>query len=474
MNPEHSHIRRLATGIPGLDAMLGGGLPELSFNLIAGPPGSGKTTLAHQLMFALASAERPALYFTFMGEPPLKMLRYQQAFEFFDMARINRSIYPISLAEDAMTGDLERVLARITDEIRAHTPALVFLDSFRSLSSHPPQPALPSLGLPLFIQQLGILMSCWQSTTFLIGEYPLGEPNPVLTVADGLIWLDQHVHGNTILRSLKILKMRGQAPLAGRCAFRIGPAGIQVFTPPGAARPPRALPNPGVRVPMGVAGLDGMMGGGLPRGYTLLVAGPSGSGKSILALAFLAEGARLGEVGVIASFGPRLGIAPSAMLGQFMESGQVRVLDTGAPDLSVDELALLLLEEVRAHGARRIVIDSLPGLALALAPTCQEAFHQSLARLLASLGSCGVTVLITCEQDAPPDHPGFYPHPAAFLADAIIALRYIEEDRRLMRALAVVKLRASPHTNEWRLFRVDELGLHLTPFSAHQVPRHPI
>ncbi|RAX29141.1 UNVERIFIED_CONTAM: protein kinase, partial [Escherichia coli] len=81
----------MATGVPGLDEVLGGGLPEFSFNLIAGPPGCGKTTLAHQMMFALATPERPALFFTVLGEPPLKMLRYQQQFDFFDSEAINRS-----------------------------------------------------------------------------------------------------------------------------------------------------------------------------------------------------------------------------------------------------------------------------------------------------------------------------------------------------------------------------------------------
>ena len=86
---ERVKIRQLATGVPGLDQILGGGVPEFSFNVIAGAPGAGKTTLAQQIMFALASRERPALYFTVIGEPPLKMLRYQQQFSFFDVDRVH-------------------------------------------------------------------------------------------------------------------------------------------------------------------------------------------------------------------------------------------------------------------------------------------------------------------------------------------------------------------------------------------------
>src|SRR6476646_1605193 len=103
-------IATLPTGVPGLDEILGSGLPEYSFNLIVGTPGAGKTTLAHQLMFALATPARPALYFTVLGEPPLKMLRYQQQYAFFDAEQVNRSIRFISLGDDTAAGDLGTVL----------------------------------------------------------------------------------------------------------------------------------------------------------------------------------------------------------------------------------------------------------------------------------------------------------------------------------------------------------------------------
>src|ERR1700722_11049040 len=93
-------IRLLSTGVPGLDTVLGGGLPEFSFNLIAGGPGCGKTTLAHQFMFANAGEGRKAIYFTIFGEPPIKMLRYQQQFKFFDSSKVGGAIRFVHLGKE--------------------------------------------------------------------------------------------------------------------------------------------------------------------------------------------------------------------------------------------------------------------------------------------------------------------------------------------------------------------------------------
>ena len=127
-------IHQLASGVPGLDQILGGGLPEFSFNLIAGAPGAGKTTLAQQIMFALAGPDCPALYFTVVGEPPLKMLRYQQQFTFFDVARVNHSIRYVNLSQDVVNGTLDKLLARIVKEVEATNPRVVIVDSFRTVS----------------------------------------------------------------------------------------------------------------------------------------------------------------------------------------------------------------------------------------------------------------------------------------------------------------------------------------------------
>lgn len=458
-------INRLSTGVPGLDEVLGGGLPEYSFNLIGGSPGCGKTTLAHQIMFSIATPERRALYLTVLGEPPIKMLRYQQQFDFFDSARLDDAIRFVDLSDDAIDGDLEVVLKRIVEVVKEHDPAFVFIDSFRSIARTSTPEAGGAGALQRFVQQLGVVMGSWQATTFLIGEYYRElEVNPVFTVADGLIWLRQSVERDSMVRKLEVMKMRGSSTVPGLHTFRISNAGINVFAPARVTMPHDAasdLQPSTMRLAMGTPGLDEMMGGGLPAGYSVLVAGPSGSGKSILAAAFLAEGARDGQNGVIVAFEQSPFRSRNQLVAELIRSGRVGLIDTGASDLSIDEIARQLVGEIERLGAKRVVIDSLSGFELALAPTFRDDFRESLARFVTALASTGVTLLMTSELEDRYTDLRFSPYGTAFLTDAIIVQRYIEVDSRLRRVLAVVKVRASSHSDELREFHIDAEGIRI-------------
>lgn len=465
-------IQQLATGVPGLDELLGGGIPEFSFNLIAGTPGSGKTTLAHQMMFTLANPERRALFFTVLGEPPLKMLRYQQQFSFFDIDKINTSIKFVNLAADLLDGKFDRVLARIAQEVEAFSPSLVFVDSFRSVmrtanSSHDDG----NSGLQHFVQELAVQMTSWQATTFLIGEYPAQEHDagPVFTVADGIIWMSQHLHREAMVRKLQIVKMRGQAQSPGLHTLRITDKGVQAF--PRAfleAENSRKLQLHGdVRMLTGVPALDEMMGGGLPVGYSLLVVGPTGSGKSILATEFLAEGVRHGEAGVIAAFEKSPNQLLSKRLDELVRGGQVGVIDTRSLDLSIDETLYDLVTMIKKMDAKRVVIDSLSGFELALSAVFRENFRESLYRLVAVLTNMGVTVLLTAELEDRYTDLRFSTYGNAFLTDSIVALRYVELDGQFKRVISVVKVRASAHSKDIRFFDIDTDSIHVGEPLSH-------
>jgi circadian clock protein KaiC len=461
-------IGSIATGVPGLDEALGGGLPEYSFNLIAGGPGSGKTTLAQQIMFANASRERPALFFTVLGEPSIKMLRYQQQFSFFDHDRVDGAVRFVNLSQEMLEQDLGAVLDAIVREVEAVSPGIVIVDSFRSVVRASRGAAGGDLELLGFVQRLALHLTSWQATTFLVGEYPqaTAEENPVTTIADGIIWLSQSQDRNSVVRKMQVMKMRGRAPLPGLHTFRITDAGLQVF--------PRILRRPGpesrqarplARLATGVPGLDEMLGGGFPAGDAVLVAGPAGSGKSALASQFVAEGLRLGERAVIAVFeehpgeyvarADELGMALGANVGR----GSLEVIYLRPLDLSVDEALLEIQDAVARSGAQRLVIDSLSGFELALAPTFREDFRESLYRMVGALTGSGVTVFMTVEVAGSFSDLRFSPHEISFLTDAIVLQRYVELDGQLRKVMAVVKMRRGDHSRDIRLYDVGPTGI---------------
>lgn len=467
-------IGRLLTGVPGFDELMGGGVPEFSFNLIAGTPGSGKTTLAHQMMFSLANPERRALFFTVLGEPPLKMLRYQQQFEFFDFDKLENSIRFINLAADMVDGDFDRVIARIIDEVQEFSPGLVFVDSFRSVMQSAQSNDQGSAGLQYFVQQLGMQMTSWQATTFLIGEYlqPEAESGPVFTVADGILWLSQLVRGDSMVRKIQVVKMRGGSQKLGVHTFRIDNTGIQIFPRAVLQHPEGREPvfTASERLSMGVPELDAMLGGGVPAGYSLLLVGPSGSGKTILATEFLAEGVGIGEPGVIAAFEKSPNQLLSDKLNQLVQEGSVSVINTRTLDLSIDEILHDLVTMIEKKKAKRVVIDSLSGFELALSSIFRDDFRESLYRLVAVLTGMGVTVLMTAELEDRYTMLRFSSYGNAFLADAIIMQRYVELAGQFRRVMAVIKVRGSAHSKDVRFFDIVDgktaIGERLTAYSG--------
>jgi len=456
----------LQTGVPGLDLLLGGGLPEFSFNLVAGPPGSGKTTLAHQIMFALATPERRALFFTVLGEPPLKMLRYQQQFSYFDMSKVGPAIRYVNLSESLRSGDFSGVLERIMLEVETFSPSLIFVDSFRSVV----QTAKPGnegvADLQYFIQELGTRMTSWQATTFLIGEYLSSDPeaNPIMTVADGVLSLTQEHEHSTVVRKMRIVKMRGRAHLAGSHNFRITSDGLRTY--------PRILPQlaedrfPGFpvdrnpcRISTGVPGLDELLYGGMPQGHTMLVSGPTGSGKTIIATRFLQEGVRQGEKGVAVYFEKGTPRLRNAELAELVQNGDVAVVESRLLDLTVDELIDELVQTLHRTGAKRLVIDSLSEFDLYMAPEYHADLRLAVFRLLSEVAKQGVSALVTIGLNDVFGELKFGEANIPFLTDAIVALRYAEMDGKLQKFMSVVKVRGCGHSNDLRGYRITDDGL---------------
>lgn len=455
----------LKTGVPGLDEVLGGGLPALSFNLIAGGPGTGKTTMAMQMLFENATVERPGLFITLLGETSLKMLRYQQRFEFFSADTVGSAVHFLNLSEEALNGDLESVLALIVKEVDTLRPGMLVVDSFRSLvrSSAPDED--PN-SIERFVQRLALHLTTWEVTSLLIGEYEDQElRNPIFTVADGIFWLSQAVDRNSVVRKVQVVKVRGMSHMPGLHTLKMTDAGVKIFP-----RVPTGMPTPArndlTRLSTGIAGLDTLMGGGIPKGDSVVLAGPTGSGKTTFALQFIEAGLRVGESAVVAIFEER----PDAYLSRARHAeidlvaaerdDRLRVIYLRPLDLSVDETLDEIRTAVREIGATRVVIDSISGFEMALAPTFREDFRESLYRLIGSLTSLGVTMYSTVEV-VEKEGLQLTGYRVSFLTDVVLSQRYLEIDGALRKALVIVKMRGSDHDRRFWLYDSTPTGISL-------------
>jgi circadian clock protein KaiC len=461
-------INKLPTGARGLNDILGGGIPEFSCNIIGGAPGSGKTTLAHQIAFANATASSPALYFTVFGEPALKMLRYQQQFSFFDSSKLGNAIRFANLSDVMLGQGWKALLADIIKQVTAVNPGIVVVDSFRSLVRKAVGDGVSEGDMQSFLQSLAQFLTGWQATTFLVGEYALSEvdDNPMFAIADGLLWLSQVVERNSVVRKLQIIKSRGQAPVPGLHTVRISDDGLQAFSRTmGLLGKKTRHERQQHKLSTGIPELDEMMGGGIIQGDSLLVAGPSGTGKSALATQFVAAGLGNGEPAVMAIFEERPeGYADRAQtfglnLKTPQAQGKLEILYLRPLDLSVDEAMQEILDAVDRVGAKRLVIDSLVGFEMALAPGFRTDFRESLYRMIVALTGAGVTILSTVEVEDSFTQMSFSHYTISFLTDDIIRMRYVEIDGQLRKVIVVIKMRGGNHSKDIREYVVNDKGV---------------
>ena len=292
---------RILGGEPRLDEVLGGGLPPNAINLIMGLPGSGKTILAQQYLFANATLTAPGLYLTTVSEPLEKVLRYGETLEFFDPKAVGSRVFYEALGPSlAEQSPLSSVLERIVELIRQRTPGMIVIDSFKALHPY----ARDAEDFRRFLHDLSGRLSAYPATSLWIGEYTWEDIGsaPEFAVVDAVVALTVERKAEREARVIQVLKLRGSAFRSGKHAYRLSSRGLEVF--PRLADPVEeaGYDQEVERISSGVSLLDDALGSGLWPGASTLVAGPSGSGKTLIGLHFVFAGARSGQPGLIASF----------------------------------------------------------------------------------------------------------------------------------------------------------------------------
>jgi len=456
----------LTTGREPLDRILGGGVQRGSLTVIAGPPGTGKTVLAQQIVFANADPDLHALYLTTFSEPLPKVTHYLERFRFYDPDRMFQSVFYRDLGqrmEEAGVAELPRLVTELVEESRAD---LVVIDSFR---------ALHDLGgatdeqIRFAIFRLARNVAAMSVTVLLLGEYSGAqlESFPEFAVADAVIELRNEAHGVRDERTLRVLKMRGASHLPGEHTFNISSAGFNVF--PRLVRADdvaESLRSP-ERLASGVPGLDSLVGGGLWRGSSTLVYGPSGAGKTMLGLNFLAAGARAGEAGLLVTLHESLRQISDILDG--FGDGTRELLGT---QLLVEHFSPLeadlveIVERIKAvvaeRNLRRLVLDSLRDLReTAIAPARLRAMVYNVAQFCSSHG-----IALLLNSEAPIDeHVSRDDDGLASMVDNVLRLSYVQDGPR-QQVITALKTRRSAHEWSTHAAWIDQCGYHVGPALA--------
>jgi len=465
-----SRPRRVPSGIPTLDRLLGGGLFRSDLYVVVGVPGAGKTILANQACFAHVAAGGRAAYITLLAETHGHMLAHLRSLAFFDPAPIGSALLYYGGYQAVESGGLDGLLAFLRGVVRDDRVTLLVVDGLFTAN----EAADSDLVLRTFLVNLQAYGEASGCTTLLLTQ-PLeeGVRDPSFTIVDGVVELGTTRLGPRVVRALEVHKFRGGSYLRGQHVFAIGDAGITVHPRIEAALGALTSEAGGrrPRVSTGLPPLDDMLRGGLLSGSTTMLLGPPGSGKTLLGLHALDAGAQAGEPGLHVGFyeTPALLIETAAAVGLDLErqvaDGRITLLWQPPLEESEDALAERLLTTVEERGIRHLFIDGLDGfLQAAVYP---ERMGRFFTALTLELRARGVTTLMSVELPTLFGTTAAVPLPGvSVIAENIIVLRAVERRSRLYRLLSIVKTRGSGHDPAIRAFTIGDAGLTLADTSA--------
>ncbi|MGI4829734.1 MAG: ATPase domain-containing protein [Janthinobacterium lividum] len=457
---------RIATGVSGLDDILSGGLPAGQMYLLEGTPGTGKTTVAMQFIMAGAQAGEGVLYVT-LSESKLELESSARSHGW--------NIHQLSIAEfvpaEASLSpeqqytvfhpseiELASTIQKLTQIVEEQRPNRLVIDSLSELR-------LLAADTMRYRRQLLALKQFFvgrDTTVLLLDDRSAdGSDMQLQSICHGVIRLDkvQRSYGVT-RRQVEIVKMRGSAYREGFHDYTIETGGVRIY--------PRLVANEhngrfiNERVKSGLPALDEMFGGGVNRGSSTLIVGPTGAGKSTLAMQYACSAAQRGDRAIVYAFDEILRTAQerAESLGlpvvKEMERGTLAMSQVDPAELSPGEFVWQIRRDVEEKDTRVVVIDSLNGFLNAM-PGERDLMLQ-LHELIAFLNQKGVVTFIILTQHglvgsmhAEVD--------VSYLADTVVLLRYFEADGEIRQVISVLKQRVGRHERTLRELRMDDAGI---------------
>jgi circadian clock protein KaiC len=463
-------LKRIPTGVPGLDTILRGGFLRGGIFIVQGSPGAGKTILGNQICFHHVRKGGRALYVTLLAENHARMLLHIGQLGFFEEAAIPDRLYYISAFRVLEQEGLAAVLNLLRREVQARGASLLVLDGLSAIE----ESAGSGREFKKFIHELQAQASLADCAMLLLTG--VSHSSAEHTLVDGVIELHTKLYGRHAERLLQIHKLRGSGYLRGEHSFRITDEGIVVYPRTEALLAHPSVPDKvtGPPVSTGIAQLDRIMGGGFPQHSTALLVGPPGIGKTTLGLQFLSECDRDNPGLFFGFYETPAAICDKAevlglRLDQLIAEGHVEVVWQPTTEGLLDQTCDRLVAAIGRRGVRRLFIDGLQGFER-LAPEPERLSH-IFSAFSSELRGRGISTLYTSEADLIGPvlglpFSGLSLRGVSCIAEIILVMRYVELHSQLHRMISVLKVRDAEINSALHRFIISGKGIIIEPDST--------
>ena len=457
-----SPLDRIASGIPGLDRILGGGFFQSGVYIIHGLPGSGKTILANQMCFAHVAGGGNAVYVTLLAESHSRMLQHLSGLSFFDASLLPERLCYLSAFRNLEAEGLNGLLAILRREMRSRRATMLILDGVVTAT----EAAETGIELKQFIHELqtnAVFNGC---TVFLLSSGGVHRVSAEHTMVDGLLELEDRLFEVRSERSIQVRKFRGAGPLRGKHAFCITDDGITVYPRIESMYvQPTQAPSVLKALATGIPSFDALIDTrGLPAQSATVVVGSSGTGKTTFGLHFLA-GSTAAEPGLMVGFfeSPDRLRTKARMFGidlESLEASGAVVLDWHPQrEHMLDQLGHAVLSAAAERNVKRLVIDGLSGFFEAA--VYPERISRFFSCLVNELRSRGVTVMMTLEtRDVIGSTVSLQYGFSGFL-DNMVLLRFVQDRGVAKRLLTVIKMRDSDFDSSLHEMVIEQTGIRI-------------
>lgn len=457
-------LNRADTGIAGLDAILGGGLPRNRMYLVQGDNGAGKTTLGLQFCMAGARRGERVLYLaTCETVPEIEEVAESHGWSlegvsvhFHDVRQIlgdqpDQSVFHPAELELPRTID---ALLTLINEVDPHRLVIDSLSEIRLLAADSRWFRRQVLALKQNLAD--------RSCTTLFCDDRVATDQPINSIVHGILRLEQvALSYGPDQRRLRVAKLRGQRYVSGHHDFKIRRGGIELF--PRLVAAEHRQPSPSNAIASGLDELDALFGGGIARGTATLLLGPAGTGKSSVACQYMAAAARRGERSAMYLFDERIQtfLWRAEGLGmeveQHVDSNLIELQQVDPAELAPGEFVQAVCRAASDRDTRLVVIDSLTGFIHSMPHEHQLILH--LHELLSFLSQQGVTILLVMAQHGLPGGPHHNPFDLSYISDSLLLFHSFEYAGELRKAISVYKHRSGPHERTLRELSMNSTGI---------------